>query len=51
MMNINIAELKTDLGRELPFSFTTTAEELDAVSEDYQFEGPIKVTVSMFISI
>ena len=44
MMNVNIAELNTDLGRELLFSFTTTAEELDAVSEDYAFEGPIEVT-------
>ena len=43
-MNVNIAELNTDLGRELLFSFTTTAEELDAVSEDYAFEGPIEVT-------
>ena len=43
MMNVNIAELSTDLGRELPFSFTTSAEALDAVSDDYVFEGPIVV--------
>ena len=44
MMNINIAELQTDLGRELPFSFAVTAAELDALSNDYKFEDPIKVT-------
>ena len=44
MMTINIAELNTDLGRELPFSFTTTAQELDAAGDGYQFEGTIKVT-------
>ena len=44
MMNINIAELQTDLGRELPFSFAVTAAELDALSDDYKFEDPIKVT-------
>ena len=43
MMNINIAELNTDLGRELSFSFTMTAEQLDAVSADYAFDGPITV--------
>ena len=44
MMTINIAELNTDLGREIPFFFTTSAQALDAVSEDYRFEGPIRVT-------
>ena len=37
MMNINIAELQTDLGRELPFSFAVTAAEMDALSDDYVF--------------
>lgn len=44
MMNINIAELNTDLGRELPFSFETNAEQLEAVSDDYAFDGPIRVS-------
>lgn len=44
MMTINITDLGTELGRELPFSFTTTAEELDAVFDDYSFTGPITVT-------
>lgn len=43
MMNINIAELNNDLGRELAFSFAMTAAELDALSDDYAFLGPIKV--------
>ena len=34
MMNINIAELNNDLGRELAFSFAMTAAELDALSDD-----------------
>ena len=44
MININIAELQTDLGRELPFSFAVTAAALDALSDDYEFQDPIKVT-------
>lgn len=44
MMNINIAELGTDLGRQLPFAFTATAAELEALSDDYEFAGPIEVT-------
>ena len=43
MMNINIAELNNDLGRELAFSFAMTAAELDALRDDYAFAGPIEV--------
>ena len=51
MMNVNIAELSTDLGRELPFSFTTSAEALDAVSDDYVFEGPIVVAGTVVYTV
>ena len=42
-MHIHIAELNAGLGKELPFSFTTAAADIDATAADYAFEGPIEV--------
>ena len=38
-MHIHIAELTAGLGKNLPFSFTTAAEKIDATADDYAFEG------------
>ncbi|MCI6100003.1 MAG: DUF177 domain-containing protein [Selenomonas sp.] len=43
-MHIHIAELNDGLGKNLPFSFTTAAAQIDATADDYAFEGPIEVT-------
>ena len=43
-MHIHIAELQAGLGKEIPFSFTTAATDIDATAADYSFQGPIEVT-------
>ena len=43
-MHIRIAELQAGLGKELPFSFSTAADKIDATAADYAFVGPIEVT-------
>ena len=43
-MLINIAELAGAPGRELPFAFQASADELDVNGADYSFTDPIKVT-------
>ena len=36
-MKINIAESNADFMQEIPFAFTTTAEAIGAVADDYAF--------------
>ena len=42
-MKINIAESNADIMQEIPFAFTTTAEAIGAVADDYAFVGPLTV--------
>lgn len=42
-MKINIAESNADFMQEIPFAFTTTAEAIGAVADDYAFVGPLTV--------
>ena len=43
MMKINVANLADRPGEEIPFEFTTTAGEIDAIADTYSFEGDIIV--------
>lgn len=43
MMKVNISGLGGAPGEELPFAFTVGAEEIDAVTDTYSFEGDIAV--------
>ena len=43
MMKINVANLADRPGEEIPFEFTTTAGEIDAIADTYSFEGDIVV--------
>lgn len=43
MMKINVANLADRPGEEIPFKFTTTAGEIDAIADTYSFEGDIVV--------
>ena len=43
MMNIHIAESNLGLGASQSFTFSCTAQEIDAVSDTYSFEGPIVI--------
>lgn len=43
MMIVNTLESSRALGVAIPFSFTAGAEEIEAVHEDFAFEGEIKV--------
>lgn len=43
MMKINVANLADRPGEEIPFEFTTTAGEIDAIADTYSFEGDILV--------
>ncbi len=43
MMIVSIAESNAEPGRSFPFSFTTTADEIDAVHESYSLTGPIEI--------
>lgn len=43
MMIVNILEPSRKLGVAVPFSFSTSAEELGALHDDYTFEGAIDV--------
>lgn len=43
MMKVNIAESDAVLGEGVSFSFTTSAEEIDVIHEDYSFPGVIAV--------
>ena len=43
MMKINVANLADRPGEEISFKFTTTAGEIDAISDTYSFEGDIAV--------
>ena len=40
-MKINISDLEDRLGEAVPFEFVTNAQELDAQTETYSFEGDI----------
>ena len=42
-MKVNIAELNRNPGQRLPFSFSTTAEELEIRSGEYAFDGLIQI--------
>ena len=42
-MQINITEMDGAPGREIPFSFSVPAEELDVQSDAYTFDSPIRV--------
>ena len=42
-MKINISNLQDRLGETVPFEFTTNAQELDAQTDTYSFEGDILV--------
>ncbi len=42
-MIVNIADLNAGMGKETPFAFETTAEELDAAPVEGAFEGNITV--------
>ena len=43
-MQIHMTEIGSVPGREIPFSFTATAAELDAVAANCVFVGPIEIT-------
>ena len=43
MMKINITAVSDKLGENIPFRFVTNAQELDALQEDYSFDGDISV--------
>ena len=43
MMKVKIADSNADVGREFPFSFTSSAQELDMVQAEYSIDGPIEV--------
>ena len=47
MMKISIAEANGNLGREIPFAFRTTAEELGATGDDFSFVGEIAIQGSL----
>lgn len=47
MLKINIVEAKENLGKAVSFSFVSNADELDAVHENYTFEGDISVKGSV----
>ena len=47
MMIVSIAESNAEIGKGVSFSFTTTAEEIDAVHKDYSFVGPIVIQGSI----
>ena len=40
-MKINISDLEDRLGEAVPFEFVTNAQELDAQTQTYSFEGDI----------
>ncbi|MGM9540479.1 YceD family protein [Anaerovibrio sp.] len=43
MMKINVSELSDRPGEEIPFEFTVSAGEIDAIADTYSFEGDIVV--------
>ena len=43
MMKVKITDSNVDVGREFPFSFASSAEELDMVQAEYSIDGPIEV--------
>ena len=42
-MIVNIADLNVGAGKEIPFAFEVSAEDMDAVFDDCAFEGVIAV--------
>lgn len=43
MMKVNVSEANNRPGESFSFEFVTTAQELDAIHEDYSFKGDIAV--------
>lgn len=47
MMKINVMQSDEDVGKAVPFTFTTSADEIDVVHTGYSIEGSIKVDGSI----